>query len=624
MKKLLLLTTILMITAMLSAQERVLIPKENLNIGVKTSLDLPSSGSHTILNPFQSNLKSGALAPTEHLIGTTFYDLQANRSLQNRIYRHDDGSIGAVWTRGIDDAPDFPDRGTGYNYYNGTEWGPLPETRIESIRTGWPNYAALGSGGEIIVCHDNNLFKLYFLTRENKGIGDWTEAYYSYNTGPDNLACPRIITAGTDHNTIHMIANTWDEYMGQEYAIIYARSQDGGMTWNIENETLEGTGIDDYQSLYVDSYVWADERAGTLAFLCGTAWYDLFMMKSTDDGDTWEKTIIWQHPYPFFDWSSTITDTFFCMDNSASIALDSDGKAHIVFGINRVIHPIAGNDFWYYPEVDGIGYWNEDMEPFSNDLDALAPPGYGFANSEMVENYNYIGWMQDVNGNGSLDLNSGFMFYMEIGPSTMPSITIDNQDRIFIIYSSTTETYEYENYNYRHIWARACENGFWGPFLDLTEDIAHIYDECFYPVLASSSDENIHYFFNADGIPGLGWGQNHDYIENRIIYGALPKPDLLTGIKEKGEIQDEGMALKTNPNPTPGIINIKYELKDVGEVNMSMINIQGELLQTHIIENQTIGENSTKLDLSHLPDGLYLIRLQAGNNSETSKIIIHK
>ena len=89
------------------------------------------------------------------------------------------------------------------------------------------------------------------------------------------------------------------------------------------------------------------------------------MMKSTDNGDTWEKTVIWEHPYPFFDWNVTITDTFFCMDNSATIALDSEGKAHVVFGINRVLHNEPGNNYWLYPYVDGIGYWNEDMATFS-------------------------------------------------------------------------------------------------------------------------------------------------------------------------------------------------------------------------------------------------------------------
>ena len=185
--------------------------------------------------------KSFSLAPTEHNIGTTVYDLQTNKLLQNRIYRYEDGSIGAVWTRGMDEAPAFPDRGTGYNFYDGTEWGPMPVSRLESFRAGWPTYAPLGPDGEIVICHDYSTGEIFLLTREIKGVGDWSENPYSYATGPEMLACPRIITTGTDNNTIHMLANSYNEYMGQDWAILYSRSQDGGLTILRGNLSEEGS-----------------------------------------------------------------------------------------------------------------------------------------------------------------------------------------------------------------------------------------------------------------------------------------------------------------------------------------------------------------------------------------------
>ncbi|MEZ5197853.1 MAG: hypothetical protein R2764_16145 [Bacteroidales bacterium] len=51
----------------------------------------------------------------------------------------------------------------------------------------------------------------------------------------------------------------------------------------------------------------------------------------------------------------------------------------------------------------GIGYWNEDRPTFSNDVDALCP----FSDcqySELIDDYSLIGWMQDVNGSGELDI----------------------------------------------------------------------------------------------------------------------------------------------------------------------------------------------------------------------------
>ena len=77
------------------------------------------------------------LNPEEDTIGESIYDLQTNASCQNSIYLYDDGTIGAIWTRGMEETTAFEDRGTGYNYFDGSGWQPWPEERIESQRTGW-------------------------------------------------------------------------------------------------------------------------------------------------------------------------------------------------------------------------------------------------------------------------------------------------------------------------------------------------------------------------------------------------------------------------------------------------------------------------------------------------------
>jgi len=71
----------------------------------------------------------------EVVIGTTEYDLQSNYgTCGNRVKIWDDGTLSATWTRGID-GPSYPDRGTGYNYWDGTNWGASPTMRAESART---------------------------------------------------------------------------------------------------------------------------------------------------------------------------------------------------------------------------------------------------------------------------------------------------------------------------------------------------------------------------------------------------------------------------------------------------------------------------------------------------------
>ena len=72
--------------------------------------------------------------PTETTVGNSFYDLPSNTLVGNRFYRYEDGTMATVWMRGVDTPPNFDDRGTGYNYFDGTDWGPSPTQRIEDTR----------------------------------------------------------------------------------------------------------------------------------------------------------------------------------------------------------------------------------------------------------------------------------------------------------------------------------------------------------------------------------------------------------------------------------------------------------------------------------------------------------
>ena len=567
--------------------------------------------------------KDYSLAVDETEIGGTVYDLQSNTLLGNRIHMFQDGSMGAIWTMGIS-ATAFPGRGTGYNFFDGTSWGSAPTARIESLRTGWPSYAPLGIDGELVVSHDFAASELYYLTRDTKGTGAWSETLFSYSSGPSTLSWARATTSGSDNNYIHMVANSVNEYEGMASALVYSRSEDAGASWDIENTILDGMTSTEYLDIGADEYVWAEQKNGTIALLVGGAWHDLFMMKSDDNGDSWDKTVIWEHPYPLFDWDVTITDTFFCCDNSASICLDNDGNAHVVFGISRVAHFDVGNTYNYWPYYDGVGYWNETMPAFSGDIHSLAPPQYGYAASEMVEDVNYIGWMQDVDGSGTIDLNTDIMAYRELGPSTMPSIYVDENDFIYVFFASTTETYVFDVYNYKHIWARAYADGAWTDFMDLTNDITHIFDECVYPQLTQySNDDYLHYIYNADVTPGLALDEDHGYQDNRTIYGKLPKSDLIIGFGQKElEVPSENVQVSQNfPNPVKSATMIKVTLESSCNLNLEVTNLLGQLVISEELGEFTAGSHDLSINLKGQEAGIYFYTVSDGKTSITKRLI---
>ncbi len=629
MKKFLLTGLFIVFISVSVAQNRAFLSKEYACISAEATYGA-STDRVVFMDAWKTpGMKSRGIAPGETEIGLTLYDLQTNKMLSDRLYRFEDGTFGFVWTMGLQDAT-FPDRGTGYNYYDGTGWGPAPDERIEGVRTGWPSYAPLGESGEIVISHDFGEHTLNYYTRAVKGTGDWAGTTYTYGEGPDALAWARLVTSGPDHNQVHLLANSFEEYQGMTTAVVYSRSTDGAQTWDIENALIEGMDSDYYTEISADEYVWAEPKNGTIAFLCAGAWHDMFMMKSTDNGENWEKTVIWEHPYPFFDWNTTIADTFFCVDNSASITLDNDGKAHVVFGISRVMHEDLGTTYQYFPFVDGIGYWNEDMDPFSDDHNALAPPQYGYGNSEMIEDVNYIGYMQDVDGDGEIHLAGwpnttidNIMSYRELGPSTMPTVHVDENGFRYLLFASTTETYVNDQVNYKHIWARTYADGTWGEFHDLTSDITHIFDECIYPLLAETSDDHIYYTYNADVTPGLALDEEHGYQDNRLIFAELSKSDLIifygTGDQPGANTFELSGPM---PNPCRDEFSFAVNTTQQDDLILGIMNPAGQIIFEKPLESASMGKNLYRVDVSGLQPGMYFYTVTGGNGKVSKKLII--
>ncbi len=455
------------------------------------------------------------LTPTEEIIGNTFYDLQSWRTMQNRIFYYDDGTIGAVWNMGMN-FPNFPDMGIGYNYYDGNMWGPYP---WQSITSGWainPSYTAYLESGEMCVSQGND--GLYISYREEKGTGNWTEGYFP-GTGYKH---PVVVTSGVDHSVIQLLYLDPDESFTPTNAqptrgfIHYARSSDGGQTWDI-NQQVPGLGPDQYLGFTIGSYCWAEPKEDAIAFIAGDYLTDLILMKSTDGGDTWQKTVIWEHPYPMFEIFSFDSDTFYCNGGGMTVTFDNNEMAHVAFGLSKVFSSTLQDTLWYDPYADGIAYWREDMPGFINTMNSLNPDSLSVCD-------NLIGWSYDINANGTLDILPP-AYYPSLGLSTMPNLIIDDYNRVFLIYSSVTETYNTGTENYRHLWARTSIdlNCQWGEFFDLTSDLIHIFDECVYPISANRVDDNLHLTYQTDNWPGLSvFGDNPIYSENSIRYMEVP------------------------------------------------------------------------------------------------------
>ena len=67
---------------------------------------------------------------------------------------------------------------------------------------------------------------------------------------------------------------------------------------------------------------------------------------------------------------------------------------------------------------------------------------------------------------------------------------------------------------------------------------------------------------------------------------------------------------------------MRYRIEEHSQGTLRVFNMMGELVKTFISEAQISGEQSMILDLSSLPNGLYLVKLQVGDKTATTRIIV--
>lgn len=598
-----------------------------------------------------NSFKSADLIGTETEIIGTLYDLQTNGSVSNRFWVFNDGTMAAVATRGIEDPAGFafPDRGSGYNYFDGSDWDAQPTERIEEVRTGWPSITGWGESGEFVCSHTSDN-RISISTRSTKGEGEWTHSYLEGPDGGPGLLWPKTVSSGENNEYIHVVALTTPSgnggapYMGQDGAMLYYRSSDGGQTWEIRDQIIEGSGELYYVNISADDYVLASQ-GNTVSIVCASAWYDLFMLKSTDNGNTWEKTVIWQHPFPMFDiMTQFLEDTLFAVGNSAQVAIDQNGNCHVVYNIGRVLRDETTEPGYYsfFPYYDGIGYWNESMEapiPTPDEVPAWANyPDYWTLNPDyLYEDGVLVGYAQDVNGDGEItfvEVASGefpFANYRQLGVSCMPTITVTDDEVIVVAYASVTETFATsdERYNYRHIWiTHSPDMGTtWGEnsFVDLqANELFHIFDECIYPQFASRNDGylDLDLLYMADEKPGLYLDEDEqtEPSSNRIIHNNY---FITLGLDDKPFVAASDLKVsECYPNPTNGTTSIALSIENAMRVSVEIFNLTGQKVMEVPAANLAKGVHNISFDVSNLTAGAYFYTVKAGSQSISKKMIV--
>ncbi|MBE6337981.1 MAG: Omp28-related outer membrane protein [Lentimicrobiaceae bacterium] len=569
----------------------------------------------------QSSAKADYRNYLENEAFYTTYDLQSNSYLGNRMYQLNDGSVGVVAMMSSDEYGNFSDRGTGYNFYkegNIDASNDIPQQRIEAnatgadLRTGWPSIAPYGAEGEILVNHNGNGLQYY--TRAKAGEGVWDGPYAIPNPDGMALAWPRIVTTGTNNNTVHIFANASTVDSNVSYYLRSADLQD----WDIQFSPLE------MDNLHINCYA-ADDYVvsanGNNIAVVYNNWEKAHTMlyKSTDNGLTWESRIIWGNPVHGLDWETDEASLFdeLYAPAQVSVAIGTDGVAHVALSVGLYSHLELGTGYTLYWGLitDGIAYWNSTYETalrsvYDDDLRhalRMWTPDQDDPESGMLfldftnfcavmpphteEWFNYFDSQKQYHGSEG----SAGDYLLSFGLSAYPAIAVDPAGNLAIAYSAPDvnrdELYydEYGNpYYYRSIFVnyKPANVDTWSEVVNILTPTnmysasAHSQSECTF-VSAVSNPKNVNEFWFScmtDDTPGFhsaSSGASQDHITTGTInvfkFTPTEEYEVEDPLPEEPEKPSQSLLFSYEGNYiNPTTINITRELNDVMEIQFDL------------------------------------------------------
>ena len=644
-KQLLVILSIL--PAYLFAQNNATVINPKVNLAQPISANF--SGTDQSIFPYKSGATYNPELYKKHpgysavLIGKTFYDLQTNASVGRRVILHDESQVSAVWTTSPIGEANWPTRGIGYNHKASTTWPAPVNNRLESQRTGWPSIGILEKAGtkyEFVMGHVSTTGG--WILSKNTAVGNSTFGSESTVLLQQNSKVAIWGRAATNNkNTIHLISNYFADnangiplvkIKGVSSPSTYCRSTDGGVTWDKQFITLPG-----YDSTRVlagggDNYA-IDVKDSIVAIVIGGTGEDIALYKSTNNGNTFTRTVVEEFPFsPFtkkFIPNATPQKT---ADGSFDIIIGNDNKIHVFFGRTRVSDEDTTDDSYsFYPRDAQLMHWAE---------------GFDSANT--------CGRAKDYDQNGTVDITNETISFLTTSGSlpsgvasatryggtalvSFPSSSMDINGNLYVVYSAPHElAISPFNANYRDIYVSYSKDGgiTWTIGQNITATAFGLISnkENVFASAAKRCDNYLHLIYQEDDLPGTNLQNNgnsntHPNDENRIMYRAIPVSDILGNVVGDPVSVNKIVAdpkiffvSQNQPNPFNSETNAIIYMRDGSDLTRTVSDLSGKVMRTESLGYHAAGNHSISISADGLTSGLYLYTLTNKQYSITKKM----
>lgn len=117
----------------------------------------------------------------------------------------------------------------------------------------------------------------------------------------------------------------------------------------------------------------------------------------------------------------------------------------------------------------------------------------------------------------------------------------------------------------------------------------------------------IRFIFQEDATNGFG---NNFFLDD-INFSTLSGVNELT----------QSIGLNVFPNPVSSIFKINFTLSDVSEVKYSLTDVLGKTIIQSNKQKYDIGEHQIEVNISHLPEGIYILQFELNGQKMARKIV---
>ena len=129
---------------------------------------------------------------------------------------------------------------------------------------------------------------------------------------------------------------------------------------------------------------------------------------------------------------------------------------------------------------------------------------------------------------------------------------------------------------------------------------------------ATSTEQNPTVTYNTAGVYSVTLVAHNGDEESTITEDSYLTVHNCTGLSSYDKIE-----MSITPNPSTGLFQLQFSNQDYYQVYV--YDITG-----HLLNNTTLSNNNNQLNISHLENGIYIIKATNGNTEMTQRIVIEK